>query len=74
MTRLSWVENAGVQPGEPVAAAGTSEGIENWLLTSLQHRWVKTGGRLVKHERYYWLLLAERQLNRRPFGRCCGAY
>jgi len=25
----------------------------------LQQRLVKTGGRLVKHTRYYWLLLAE---------------
>jgi hypothetical protein len=33
--------------------------IENWTLTSLQQRLVKTGGRLVKHARYYWLLLAE---------------
>jgi hypothetical protein len=28
-------------------------------LTSLQQRLVKTGGRLLKHARYYWLLLAE---------------
>jgi hypothetical protein len=33
--------------------------IENCPLTSLQQRLVKTGGRLVKHARYYWLLLAE---------------
>ncbi len=33
--------------------------IENWSLTSLRQRLVKTGGRLVKHARYYWLLLAE---------------
>ena len=33
--------------------------IENWSLTSLQQRLVKTGGRLVKHARYYWLMLAE---------------
>jgi hypothetical protein len=26
--------------------------IQNWSLTSLQHRMVKTGGRLVKHARY----------------------
>ena len=26
---------------------------------------MKTGGRLVKHARYYWLLLAEGHLNRR---------
>jgi hypothetical protein len=29
---------------------------------------MKTGGRLVKHARYYWLLLAEGQLNRKLFG------
>ena len=42
--------------------------IENWSLTSLQQRLVKTGGRLVKHARYYWLLLAEGHLTRRIFG------
>ena len=36
--------------------------------TSLQQRLVKTGGRLVKHARYYWLLLAEGHLTRRLFG------
>ena len=41
--------------------------IENWSLTSLQQRLVKTGGRLVKHARYYWLLLAEGRLSRRLF-------
>jgi hypothetical protein len=42
--------------------------IENWSLTSLQQRLVKTGGRLIKHARYYWLLLAESRLTRRLFG------
>jgi hypothetical protein len=42
--------------------------IRNWSLTSLQQRLVKTGGRLVKHARYYWLLLAEEHLNRKLFG------
>ncbi len=41
--------------------------IENWSLTSLQQRLVKTGGRLVKHARYYWLTLAESHLTRRLF-------
>jgi len=44
------------------------ERICNWSLTSLQQRLVKTGGRLVKHARYYWLLLAEGHLSRRLFG------
>jgi hypothetical protein len=42
--------------------------VGNWSLTSLQQRLVKTGGRLVKHARYYWLLLAEGHLTRRLFG------
>jgi hypothetical protein len=36
-----------------------SSRIGNWSLTSLQQRLVENGGRLVKHTRYYWLLLAE---------------
>jgi hypothetical protein len=41
--------------------------IATWSLTSLQPRLVKTGGRLIKHARYYWLLLAESHLTRRLF-------
>ena len=51
---------------------GLPKGIENWSLTSLQQRLVKTGGRLVKHARYYWLLLAEGHLTRRRFGAMLG--
>jgi hypothetical protein len=39
-------------------------------LTSLQQRLVKTGGRLIKHARYYWLLLAESRLTRGRLGAC----
>jgi hypothetical protein len=42
--------------------------IAGWSLTSLQQRLVKTGGRLIKHARYYWLLLTESHLMRRLFG------
>jgi hypothetical protein len=42
--------------------------IDAWSLTSLQQRLVKTGGRLIKHARYYWLVLAESHLTRRLFG------
>jgi Transposase DDE domain group 1 len=42
--------------------------VATWSLTSLQHRLVKTGGRLIKHARYYWLLLAESHMTRRLFG------
>jgi len=37
-------------------------------LASRQQRLVKTGGRLIKRGRYYWLLLAEGPLTRRLFG------
>jgi hypothetical protein len=43
------------------------KGIESWLLTSPQQRWVKTGGRLAKHARYYWLMLAEGHRTRALF-------
>jgi len=42
--------------------------IDNWSLMSSQQRLVKTGDRLVKHARYYWLLLGESHLTRRLFG------
>ena len=42
--------------------------IENWSLTSLQQRLVRSGGRLIKHARYYWLMLAESHLTWRLFG------
>jgi hypothetical protein len=38
---------------------GLPNRIKRWSLTSLQHRLMKTGGRLVRHARYHWLLLAE---------------
>ena len=46
--------------------------IENWSLTSLQPGIVRTGRRLVKHARYYWLYLAESHLNQRRFGAMLG--
>jgi len=42
--------------------------VDRWSLTSWQQRLVKTGGRLIKHARYYWLPLAESHLTRRLFG------
>jgi hypothetical protein len=41
--------------------------IAKWSLTSLQQRLVKTGGRLIQHACYYWLLLAESHLTRQLF-------
>jgi hypothetical protein len=42
--------------------------IDNWALTSLRQRLVRTGGRLNKHALYYWLLLAESHLTQRLIG------
>ena len=42
--------------------------ITRWSLASLQQRLVKTGGRLVKHARDWWLLLAGGHLTGRLFG------
>jgi hypothetical protein len=53
-------------PGRPLGRVLPAK-IDHWSLTSLQQRLVKTGGRLVKHARYYWLLLAESHLTRRLF-------
>jgi hypothetical protein len=42
--------------------------IDAWSLTGLQRQLVKTGGRLIKQARYYWLLLAESDLTQRLIG------
>jgi len=40
--------------------------IQDWSLTSFQQRLLlKTGGRLIRHARYFALQLAERYLTRR---------
>ncbi len=46
--------------------------IQSWSLTSLQQRVFKTGGRLIRHARYYILQLAESHLTRTLFGQILG--
>lgn len=46
--------------------------IQSWSLTSLQQRVFKTGGRLIRHARYFVLQLAESCLTRRLFGQILG--
>ncbi len=41
--------------------------IQSWSLTSLQQRLFKTGGRLIRHARYFILQLAESYLTQRLF-------
>ncbi len=40
---------------------------QDWSLTSLQQRLLKTGGRLIRHARYFSLQLAESYLTRSLF-------
>jgi hypothetical protein len=78
MTRLSchrfrgnevrlWLSILAYNLGNLLRRLVLPKGIESWSLTSLQQRLVKTGGRLVKHARYYWLMLAEGHLTRMRF-------
>src|SRR5580704_4185444 len=60
---------AGLQLGQLWRRLALPKRIENWSLTSVRQRLVKTGGRLVKHARYCWLLLAESHLTRHRFAR-----
>ena len=57
-----------LQPGKSVAAAGAAEEDRKLVADQLQQRLVKTGARLVRHARYYWLMLAESHLTKRLFG------
>jgi hypothetical protein len=78
MTRLSghrfrgnevrlWLSILAYNLGNLLRRLALPQGIEDWSLTSLQQRLVKTGGRLVKHARYYWMMLAEGHLTRARF-------
>ena len=46
--------------------------IRSWSLTSLQQRLFKTGGRLIRHARYFVLQLAEGYLTRHLFRQILG--
>jgi hypothetical protein len=63
-----WLSVIAYNPGNLWRRHVLPQRIGNSSLTSLQQQLVKTGGRLVKHARYYWLLLAESPLTRRLFG------
>ncbi len=43
------------------------ERIKHWSLRSIQLKLIKIGGRLIKHARYYWILLAETVMNGKLF-------
>ena len=46
--------------------------IQSWSLTSLQQRLFKTGGRLIRHARYFVLQLAESYLTGKLFRQILG--
>jgi hypothetical protein len=50
-----------------VAAAGAAEGNRNVVVDQFAATVGEDRGRLVKHARYYWLLLAESHLTKRLF-------
>jgi len=43
------------------------DGIKHWSLRTIQLKLIKTGGRLIKHARYYCLLLAETNITEKIF-------
>jgi len=63
-----WLSVIAYNPGNLWRRLVLPKRTDNWSLTSLQQRLVKTSGRLVKHGRYYWLLLAKSHVTRRLFG------
>ena len=48
--------------GNPLHRLVLPVAIQSWSLTSLQHRLFKTGGRLIRHARYFVLQLAQSHL------------
>jgi hypothetical protein len=46
--------------------------IQSWSLTNLQQRLFKTGGRFIRHARYFILQLAKRHLTQLLFGQILG--
>ncbi len=62
-----WLSVIAYNLGNPWRRLVLPKKIGHWSLTILQQRLVKTGGRLTKHARYDWLMLAESHLTRRLF-------
>jgi len=43
------------------------DGIKHWSLRTVQLKLIKIGGRLIRHARYYWLLLAKTNITEKIF-------
>ena len=50
-------------PGNIFRTLALPETIKSWSLRTIQLKLIKLGGRLIKHARYYYLLLAETTIN-----------
>lgn len=61
-------ERARLQPREPVAALGAAQQNQQLVADQFAAAIGEDGRPVVKHARYYWLLLAESHLTRRLFG------
>ena len=61
-------ERPGLQPGQLVAQTGPAAANQALVAHESPAAAGENRGRLVKHARYYWLLLAEGHLTRRLFG------
>ena len=44
------------------------DGIKDWSLRTIQLKLIKIGGRLIRHARYYYMLLAEVSIKERLWG------
>jgi hypothetical protein len=61
-------ERLGYNLGNLLRRLVLPQAIQSWSLTSLQRRLFNTGGRLIRHARYFVLQLAESHLTSRLFG------
>ena len=50
-------------PGNIFRTLALPETIKSWSLCTIQLKLIKLGGRLIKHARYYYVLLAETTIN-----------
>ena len=74
-TAEQWIKEGGSHPLDlailssvpPPTRLVLPVAIQGWSLTGLQQRLFKTGGRLIRHGRYFILQLAESQLTQRLF-------
>jgi len=62
-----WLSELAFDLGNLWRRLALPKAIACWSLIGLQQRLVKTGGRLIKHARYYWLRLTEGHPRRRLF-------